>query len=338
MPEMNKNNDLTLDIIHRIEQALPLFDLNCTIIFDSVDEDLRCYFETYGFDKFITPNRYSLGFLDFTDYRVAAHYWRLPASSGTVFVAHGLFDHVGLYLDLVDFLLASGFDVIAIDFPGHGLSEGEPAVIQDFSEYALVLQETLEALKRKIISPFFAVGQSTGCAAILNYVLAARGEEFVKLVLLAPLIQPRGWGFVSMAYVALSRFIRFVKRRFAVNTHRLEFNEFLSTCDPLQSRYISVEWVGAMKKWIHAFDHYDDSVIETLIVQGDADETVDWRKNVPRIRTKFQNSRVEIINGAMHHLVKEGDTWREPVFNNIREFLMNAGGHTIGPSTKRDNE
>ncbi len=322
MPELQLNNSLTLDVVHRVERMLPAFDTRRQVDFARVDADLRCYFATYGFHALATPSHYSLGFLNLPDYRVATHYWHRRASAATVFIAHGLFDHVGLYLDLVDALLAADFSVVAVDFPGHGLSEGEPAVIRDFAEYALVIGETLDALRGKIPRPLFAVGQSTGSAALLNYVLAAGGRQFSKLVLLAPLIEPRSWEFINVTHLALSRFIRFVKRKFATNSHRPEFNQFILAHDPLQARHVSVEWVGAMKKWINTFDSYAQSDIATLIIQGDADSTVAWEKNVPRIQAKFASCRVEMVAGAMHHLVKEGDPWRDATFAKAVQFLQ----------------
>ena len=63
------------------------------------------------------------------------HYFRLPESAspkGTVFILHGYFDHVGLYTQLIDRCLGAGFDVLAYDQPGHGLSSGTLTAIGSF--------------------------------------------------------------------------------------------------------------------------------------------------------------------------------------------------------------
>ncbi|MFL0800438.1 MAG: alpha/beta hydrolase [Agarilytica sp.] len=326
MPSLNSDRGLTLDAIHRIEGELPIFDAASFLTNDAVSEDLSCYFDTYGFTRLNHPAQYSLGYVvlenyeDVKGYRVATHYWFCEGAKATVFIAHGLFDHVGLYLDLVDCLLAENYSVIAIDFPGHGLSEGEPAAIGDFAEYAHVIAGVLDAFP-DFYAPVYAVGQSTGCAAILNYVLAAQGKVFQKLVLLAPLIQPRGWHLVNVSYCVLNLFMSSVSRSFTVNSHREGFHEFLSVHDPLQCRGISVDWVGAMRKWVKCFDSYDAISTETLLIQGDADGTVWWERNVPRIKNKISNCQVEMIEGAMHHLVKEGDEWRSQVFSKALQFL-----------------
>lgn len=321
MPHFDAERKLSLDMVHELGQTLSGFCIDTEARLD--DDSLSHYFDTYGFTKMScgSKSKYSLGFLDIKSFRVVAHCWVPQKCTATVFVAHGLFDHVGLYLDLVDTLLAKGFMVVAIDFPGHGLSDGEPAVIADFSDYGSVIEHSLTALEKDLYGPVYAVGQSTGGAALLNYVLDRRGLKFSKLVLLAPLIKPRGWRRIYISHLLLHRFLRFVPRRFKLNSNRKNFNEFLEKYDPLQPRHISVEWIGAMKKWVKRFSTYAVSDVDILIYQGDSDDTVLWEKNIPLIQSKFERSEVKMIKGAMHHLVNEDDAWRGPMFEGIVNFL-----------------
>lgn len=325
MPSLNVDSGLDIDDIHQVERILPEFDLSQSISYEVSDPALRCYLNTYGFNRMACQANYHLGFLTLDRYKIATHFW-VPSNSEekngkTVFVAHGLFDHVGLFLDLIDVLLGEGYEVLAIDFPGHGLSEGVKAEINDFSEYAVVIEGVLNILEDNITFPLYAVGQSTGCAAILNYVLASRGQAFERLVLLAPLIQPRGWHLVNWSYIVLGKFTKQVSRGFTLNSHREGFQDFLQKCDPLQARHISVPWVGAMRKWTKMFDSLSAVNIATLIVQGNEDGTVWWEKNIPRIRNKFSSCEVKMIDGGMHHLVKEGDKWQLQVFEQTLRFL-----------------
>jgi len=323
MPNFTTDSPIDLALIKRVERCLPVLDLNNKIDFNSVNGPLAAYFEAYGFDQMQAAHNcnYALGFLHLCTYRVAAHVW-LPASpKATVFVSHGLFDHVGLFLDLIDELVSNGFAVLAIDFPGHGLSEGEPAVIRNFREYAEVIAQTLGELESRMPGPMYALGQSTGAAALLNYVLNQSDYSFKKLILLAPLIQPRGWKTVNTFYILLHKFRRFVKRSFTVNSHRAGFNDFLEGRDPLQPRSISVEWVGAMREWVKSFPDFSDCSLPTLVLQGSEDKTVNWPYNIPAIKSKFPHAEIEMLLGAMHHLANESDQWREPMFKKIVDFL-----------------
>ncbi len=325
MPSLNSDSGLNIDDIHRIEQLLPVFNMSEVVSYESCDSALRCYLDTYGFNRMNCHVDYRLGFISFGRYKVATHFWALKSEDSkngkTVFVSHGLFDHVGLFLDLIETLLSAGYEVLAIDFPGHGLSEGEKAAINSFDEYGEVISGVLEALSGDIKPPMYAVGQSTGCAAILNYVLASHGKAFERLVLLAPLIQPRSWLWVNWSYILFGRFTKNVHRGFTVNSHRKGFPEFLKNFDPLQSPHISVPWVGAMRKWTAAFDSLKNTDCPTLIIQGSEDGTVWWEKNIPRIQNKISDCEVTMVEGGMHHLVKEGDAWQSQVFEKTLAFL-----------------
>ncbi|VUD51506.1 Monoacylglycerol lipase [Thalassocella blandensis] len=344
---------------------LPELNLQQPYAIDKAPAALRTYFATYGFDSLlesVTACQYCVGFVQTRSHRLAVHVWQVPNASATVLVSHGLFDHVGLFLGVIEQLLHAGYCVVALDFPGHGLSEGEPAVIRDFSIYASVIEESLQFLMPGLPRPLFAVGQSTGGAALLSYVLNARelnrpelnGPELngpesngsvssgrnsntsespsklmpenpatkvKKLVLLAPLIQPQKWPVINVSYILLHKFIQFIPRNFTMNSHDESFCEFLRDYDPLQPRHISTVWTGAMRKWIQSFDSLPMSNIPCMVIQGDADMTVDWQKNLPRIQNKFSDITIEMIEGGMHHLACEGDAWRSQVYQHMLNFL-----------------
>ena len=322
MPTLNPNCGFTEAVAQRLKAALPVFDANAPLDIHAAGADLAAYFDTYGFSRMSAVANYHMGKLLIDERQVITHLWMPAGAQQAAFVAHGLFDHVGLYLDLVDDLLSVGLAVVAIDFPGHGLSGGESGVIVDFSEYGAAIDGCLLALRNVLPPTVHAVGQSTGCAAILNYILVSRGKRFQKLVLLAPLIRPRGWLMVKMSYILFHRVLKFFPRSFSINSHDEVFCEFLRLHDPLQPRHISVEWVGAMKKWVRAFDDYPSVDCEVLVIQGDDDGTVWWEKNVPRVQKKFPQSQLAMIEGGRHHLVKEAAPWQTRVLEKVRAFLL----------------
>jgi alpha-beta hydrolase superfamily lysophospholipase len=52
---------------------------------------------------------------------------------------HGYLEHSGIYQPIIKEILEQGFSVITYDLPGHGLSNGSPASIQNFDHYQQVL-------------------------------------------------------------------------------------------------------------------------------------------------------------------------------------------------------
>lgn len=257
--------------------------------------------------------------------RIATHYWRLNEAKGTVFIVHGLFDHIGLYQPAVRFMLDQGFSVVAIDLPGHGLSDGEPTEIDSFNTYSAVLAETVNYFESKMQGPAYGLGQSTGGAVVLNHCFMAAAKNkpcpYQGIILLAPLVRSARWRWVDTLYKLFSPIVRSVNRSFVSNSHNEAFNHFLANSDILQARRLSVRWVAAMREWAYTFERKPMLNVPTLLVQGTNDKVVDWRYNVDAIRSKSKQFTLCEIDGAMHHLVNESPEYRRPLVKAVAEFL-----------------
>ncbi len=330
---MFNNNDLL-----RLKKTFSPFSLDRMCRTTNTDlPALYHYLEYFGFLYTLKglPVEYYCGYRHLlgkcsTWGRIATHYWRLSEAKGTVFVVHGLFDHVGLYQPAIRHLLDQGFSVVALDLPGHGLSDGAPTAIDSFDSYADVLDECLAFFASKIQGPAYGFGQSTGGAVVLNQCFRAADKNqpmpYKGIILLAPLVRPHRWFWVHLAYRLFGKVLSRVHRNFNVNSHDESFNHFLAAGDILQSRYLSVRWVGAMQQWIAHFKEQPTLSIPALYLQGTEDKVVDWRFNVPAITQKLQNVRVVEIKEAMHHLVNESQIYRRPLNVAISEFLLTQAG------------
>ena len=268
--------------------------------------------------------KHCAGIFEAANYTIAAQYF-LPALSpakGTVFVLHGYYDHVGLFRHIIQFLLEQGFAVVAYDQPGHGLSSGAQASINHFTEYAEVLQRCLHLGEAHFPKPWHGLGQSTGAAVLLHGLLIEKISVLNKIVLLAPLIRPNGWNTGVWSYRLLKSFVKKIPRHFAHNSNDENFVTFCRDQDPLQSRYLSVKWVGAMKEWLECFPVLTATTASALLIQGEADTTVDWRYNTPLIQGKLAGVSIQFIPEAHHHLVNESEALRKPIFSAIQQFLL----------------
>jgi lysophospholipase len=283
--------------------------------------DHKAYFAFYGLDleKQFPGLVHHFGYFEAAGFKLAAQYFEHPEPVGTCFVLHGYFDHTGLYKHLIEYCLSRNYSVFAYDLPGHGLSTGEQVSINSFAEYAQVLEQAVKQFGPYMPRPHVAIAQSTGAAILMDYLLAewaGTGEvPFEKQVLFAPLLRPGGWWQGKLAYLMLSRFVDSVTRRFARNSDDPSFLHFVQHRDPLQSKQLSVSWVGAMDAWIKQFPFLPVSELAPVIIQGDRDSTVDWQWNLPEILLKFPNARVEIVRGGHHHLVNTSEDRREEIFS-----------------------
>ncbi|WP_375192154.1 alpha/beta hydrolase [Marinobacter sp.] len=290
------------------------------------------YCRFYGLDLWVEhPGvNYHQGYAKAGGHEVMVHYFRLPDSQperGTVFILHGYFDHVGLYSQLIDRCLVAGFDVLAYDQPGHGLSSGTPAAIGSFLEYQAVLADVMATVRGRIREPWFAVGQSTGGAILIDYLLSnqhsQQTSDFHKVVLLAPLIRPMGWVSAKVLHSMMRPFISRWRRVFADNSGNTRFLRFLREHDPLQARAVHVDWVTALRKWVPHIESARPVDFPVTVVQGEKDLTVDWQHNLRIIRNKFSSVEELRIPDGRHHLVNEAQDLQATVFNTIIDTFTN---------------
>lgn len=265
-------------------------------------------------DSFPPGVHHAMGTVATAGYRIAAHCWRHPAAQGTAFVVHGYYDHVGLYGHLIRHLIGRGLNVVAFDLPGHGLSDGARVTIASFDEYTQVLEGIL-ARAAALSAPWYGVGQSTGGAILLKYLLAGGdAPPFARIALLAPLVHPRQWAFNRLVYLATRPWRAAIARKFMVNSGDPQFVDFVQRRDPLQERHLPLEWIGAMKHWAEEVHRLPASPYPAVVVQGDADTTLDWRYNLRLLRRKLPQGRFELLPGGQHHLVNEAEPIRARVF------------------------
>ena len=266
--------------------------------------------------------QHSVGTITSGPWRLATHLWQQPEARGNLVLLHGLFDHTGLYDKLLAYGLSRQYNVLMFDLPGHGLSTGEPAVIKDFAAYGRAIGSVLGQVKLPQL-PCVAMAQSTGCAALVEFA-RIYPWPFQAAVLLAPLVRPAQWFKVRTGHTLLRHFTDSVSRTFNENSSDREFLSFIKR-DPLQARRSSMRWVGALRRWLKTLPIANLGVGPVLVVQGDADGTVDWRHNINVIVGLFPGSRVEYVSGAGHQLANESLELRQDYFQRIDGYLEDQG-------------
>lgn len=295
---------------------------------NNLNETSQSYCEHYGlsFDQNLALESHRIGTLRSGKFDLVCQYFPVPLQQqrGTVFLVHGYFDHTGLYGHLIKHCLQQGFAVVIFDLPGHGLSSGEKASINSFTQYSDALLKVIaEADAQQVNKPWYAIGQSTGAATIIDAVIEKKFplQDFALSVLLAPLVYPHHWARTRLLFAAVRWFVSSTKRNFATNSHDEEFLEFLRNNDPLQSRRLPREWVIAMMDYQKRLRRFTTIDYPLSIIQGTEDDTVDWARNIKLLETKFSGAKTFLINGGRHHLVNESREFRDAVFSLIDQAI-----------------
>jgi alpha-beta hydrolase superfamily lysophospholipase len=118
----------------------------------------------------------------------------LPAGEtrATLVVAHGLAEHGGRYMNLVNCFVPLGYAVYAIDHFGHGKSEGPRTYVGQFGDYTEPLRIfTTMIAQRQPDKPMILVGHSMG--GLIGAMYLIEGQHTLRgAVLSGPLIKMQG--------------------------------------------------------------------------------------------------------------------------------------------------
>jgi alpha-beta hydrolase superfamily lysophospholipase len=310
---------LTPELLQKLRQQLPPFNGG---VQSSPELQSFCHFYGLDFETQLPHVEHVVGGVQSGNYTLAVHHWRQPDATANLLLLHGYFDHTGLFGKLIEWGLLHRYNVLIFDLPGHGLSSGEPAVIDDFSDYSCAIADVLHTVSMPSL-PLWVMAQSTGCAALIDYA-SKYAWPFFASVLLAPLIRPVRWKRVRAACLLLNNIVDSLPRKFSPNSSDLKFQRFLAS-DPLQSQRISLRWVSALQSWLKQLRCGDLDVGPALIIQGEDDATVDWRYNVGVVRQLFPASDVVYLSGAGHQLANETDKIRRDYLLEVETWLMDAG-------------
>jgi len=93
-------------------------------------------------------------------------------TKAVLLVAHGLAEHSGRYRNLVDYFVPKDYAIWALDFRGHGKSEGMRSYIERFDEYLTDLKSLFDTVRKENgDKKIFLVGHSMGSTVAVPYVI-----------------------------------------------------------------------------------------------------------------------------------------------------------------------
>ncbi len=276
----------------------------------SAPAELAAYRAFYGFHSDVD---HYIGRTDNGRHWICVQAFVPPEPKATVFVCHGYYDHTGLYVYLIEHLLSRGLAVLSVDLPGHGLSSGERATIDDFDDYVRAVEHVLalETVQAGALCPppSQIIGQSLGGSVLLEYLEQHAEVRFDQVILLAPLVRPWGWRLLRIYFYAVRGLIKTRKRTITDNADNAEFIAFQHV-DPLQAHVLPVAWVSAMVRWKNRFERYPARPdLTPNVVLGHADRTIDWQHTLRVLRRRYSPEILE-IDEARHHLVNESEDIR----------------------------
>ena len=123
--------------------------------------------------------KYQEGYLKgVRDTDIYYQYW-LPEGEpkAILLVVHGLAEHSGRYMNVVNFLVPSGYAVYGIDHIGHGKSDGKRVYVKRFQDYTKTLKNYFDMIREwQPEKPIFLIGHSMGGLISAAYLLENQDE------------------------------------------------------------------------------------------------------------------------------------------------------------------
>jgi len=260
----------------------------------------------YGWDD--TLGSWNTAFVDAPDgYALAMHVFNgapsraNTAAKGTLFIIHGYLEHGALRLPLAIEGIKAGWDVCALDLPGHGFSGGTRADIGDFDEYGRAVRAVLEA--RSWPRPWRIMAHSTGCAAAMLYI-QKQGNPFEWSVFEAPLVRTFLWKPSLVARRLLRGAVNTLPRRNAGLARENSFYRVLLR-DPLYMSKVPLRWFDALEQYEAQTANWGILPGRYLLLQGSADTVVDKDYNVPFLQQHLAHVETVLVTGGKHHLLRD---------------------------------
>jgi len=259
-------------------------------------------------------------------------FWRRHApesnARAVLLVVHGLAEHTGRYLHVLDHFANAGFDCWAYDYRGHGQSPGLRVHVRSFDEFLTDL-----AAARRLASeaqpdiPFFLVGHSQGGLIVLREALT-HPQGLEGIVVSSPFLgmHPDAAPSAPLQMVAniVSTFAPTLMFSKVAEPSALSRDPKVPEAyinDPLVSTTVSARWFTSVLA-AHADTHARASALSlpALIMQSGDDHVTDPAKT----RSWVADAPSDLVDyveweGLYHEMFNEPE--KEQVFERVEAWL-----------------
>lgn len=226
------------------------------------------------------------------------------------------FHHYGLHIPETTHFFGGvsigGYTIAAHAFPP-SQPKGTVIIVHGYFDHAGVMKRAQERLP----NPVHVVAHSVGSGIVTEYLLTEGLSVGQCVVLVAPNIRSSAWSLSRITHFLFEPFVGSVRRIFRPSSKDKEFLEFRKNLDPLQFRYVPITWFEALLEWNGRMEELGECDAPLMIIQGDSDDTVDFRYNIDFYQERFPNLDLIWIDNGEHPLLNEVEPVREEVLSHI---------------------
>ncbi len=246
--------------------------------------------------------------------------------TAVLLVVHGLGEHCGRYMNVVNHFVPLGYAVYGLDHIGHGKSEGRREFVESFDDYTDTLGIFYDMVAEwQADKDIFLFGHSMG-GTIATFYLLDHQEDFKGAIISAPLVKVGDT--VSPVTITMSKVLSRVAPNIgvaSVDVNGLSRDPEVVEAyvnDPLvfhgkTPARLAAELLSAMQR---ITKEAVKITLPLLIVQGAEDVLVDPSgANMLYDKANCAEKNIKIYDGMFHEVFNEPDCGR--VLNDVEEWL-----------------
>ena len=241
-------------------------------------------------------------------------------------VVHGLGEHSGRYMNVVNHFVPLGYAVYGLDHIGHGKSEGMREVVERFEDYTDTLTIYYNMVKGwQTGKPVFLLGHSMG-GLIAAYYLLDHQADFRGAVISAPGIKVSAR--ISQAAITIGKILSVLAPKAGVlaldvngiSRHPEVVRAYVN--DPLvfhgkTPARLAAELVKTMSR---VTAEVDKSTLPFIIVQGGQDKLVDPAgAQMLYDKASSKDKTIKVYDGLYHEVFNEPE--RARVLKDVETWL-----------------
>ena len=241
-------------------------------------------------------------------------------------IVHGLAEHCGRYMNVVNRFVPLGYAAYGLDHIGHGKSDGQRVYVERFEDFITTLDQFVDMVRSaQPGKPLFMVGHSMGALIASNYLVKHQDKLVGAVISGPPTAVPSN---ISPVVLMIGRLLSAVAPRaglIALDASGVSRDPAVVQAyvnDPLVSTGKNTARLAAeLLNGIRTINAGASQIkLPVLIVQGGSDKIVD-PSSAPLLHSLVgsQDKTLKIYEGLFHEVFNEPE--RETVLDDVQAWL-----------------
>ena len=268
--------------------------------------------------------------------------WKKPSPDMILIISHGIGEHSGRYMNLVNELESLNLCIFAMDHRGHGKSGGKKGHCDDFMDYVYDLKLFRNYIAEEFDGvPIVLLGHSMGGVISMRYSLEYP-DDIKALILSSPGFIPAfklpSWKQSMSEF--MGKYLPSFTLSNGLSAEDLSHDSSVIDAyenDPLvHDRASAGLYIGFTKTAAECMKRASELTIPLLAIHGKADMMVDYKGTEEVFLNVSSRSKKIILGEGMYHeTMNETEELRSTILSSISEWLTSlvkpAGKKKAGP-------